>query len=41
MSSASISCAFSETCKAAGIKGLTFHDLRHEATSGCLRRGWP
>ncbi len=28
-----ISRAFMEVCKAAGIRGLTFHDLRHEATS--------
>ena len=28
-----ISRAFREICKAAGIRGLTFHDLRHEATS--------
>ncbi len=28
-----ISRAFMEICKAAGIRGLTFHDLRHEATS--------
>ena len=29
----SISQAFKRVCKAAGIKGLTFHDLRHEAAS--------
>ena len=29
----SISQAFERVCKAAGIEGLTFHDLRHEATS--------
>ena len=28
-----ISRAFMEVCKAAGVRGLTFHDLRHEATS--------
>ncbi len=29
----SISRAFKRVCKHAGIEGLTFHDLRHEATS--------
>ena len=29
----SISQAFKRVCKAAGITGLTFHDLRHEAAS--------
>ncbi|MDA8119535.1 MAG: site-specific integrase [Gammaproteobacteria bacterium] len=29
----SISQAFKRVCEAAGIEGLTFHDLRHEATS--------
>ena len=29
----SISQAFERVCKAADIEGLTFHDLRHEATS--------
>ena len=29
----SISQAFERVCSAAGIEGLTFHDLRHEATS--------
>ena len=29
----SISQAFERVCKAVGIEGLTFHDLRHEATS--------
>ena len=29
----SISQAFKRVCKAAGIEGLTFHDLRHEAAS--------
>ena len=37
--SASISRAFAETCKAAGIEGLTFHDLRHEATSRLFEKG--
>ena len=29
----SISQAFKRVCKAAGVEGLTFHDLRHEAAS--------
>ena len=36
---ASISRAFAKACKAAGIKGLTFHDLRHEATSRLFEKG--
>jgi integrase len=36
---ASISRAFAETCKAADIEGLTFHDLRHEATSRLFEKG--
>ncbi|MDA8206124.1 MAG: site-specific integrase, partial [Thermaerobacter sp.] len=35
----SISRAFAEVCKAANIEGLTFHDLRHEATSRLFERG--
>ena len=35
----SISQAFGRVCKAAGITGLTFHDLRHEATSRLFERG--
>ncbi|MHB8390672.1 MAG: site-specific integrase [Acidobacteriaceae bacterium] len=35
----SISQAFERVCKGAGIKGLTFHDLRHEATSRLFERG--
>ncbi|WP_205736261.1 site-specific integrase [Acidiferrobacter sp. SPIII_3] len=35
----SISRAFAEVCKAAGITGLTFHDLRHEATSRLFEKG--
>ncbi len=35
----SISRAFAEVCKAAGIEGLTFHDLRHEATSRLFEKG--
>ena len=35
----SISQAFKRVCKAAGIEGLTFHDLRHEAASRLTERG--
>lgn len=35
----SISQAFERVCKAAGVKGLTFHDLRHEATSRFFEKG--
>ena len=35
----SISQAFERVCKAAGIEGLTFHDLRHEATSRFFEKG--
>ncbi|MHB8354860.1 MAG: site-specific integrase [Burkholderiales bacterium] len=35
----SISRAFAEVCKAAGVDGLTFHDLRHEATSRLFEKG--
>ena len=35
----SISQAFEKVCKAAGIEGLTFHDLRHEATSRLFEKG--
>ena len=35
----SISQAFGAVCKAAGIEGLTFHDLRHEATSRLFEKG--
>ena len=35
----SISQAFKRVCKAAGIEGLTFHDLRHEATSRLFEKG--
>ena len=34
-----ISQAFERVCKAAGIEGLTFHDLRHEATSRLFEKG--
>ncbi|MHB1953115.1 MAG: site-specific integrase, partial [Sulfobacillus sp.] len=35
----SISQAFERVCTAAGIAGLTFHDLRHEATSRLFEKG--
>ncbi|MHB1567486.1 MAG: site-specific integrase [Acidiferrobacter sp.] len=35
----SISQAFERICGAAGIEGLTFHDLRHEATSRLFEKG--
>ena len=35
----SISQAFERVCGAAGIEGLTFHDLRHEATSRLFEKG--
>ena len=35
----SISQAFERVCKTAGIEGLTFHDLRHEATSRLFEKG--
>ena len=35
----SISRPFERVCKAAGIEGLTFHDLRHEATSRFFEKG--
>lgn len=36
----SISAAFTRACKMLGIVGLTFHDLRHEATSRLFERGY-
>ncbi|MDA8389489.1 MAG: site-specific integrase [Gammaproteobacteria bacterium] len=36
----SITQAFERVCKAAGIEGLTFHDLRHEATSRFFEQGF-
>ena len=36
----SISQAFERVCKAAGIHGLTFHDLRHEAASRLGEKGF-
>ncbi|HUW98422.1 MAG TPA: tyrosine-type recombinase/integrase [Acidiferrobacter sp.] len=35
----SISQAFKRVCQVAGIEGLTFHDLRHEATSRLFEKG--
>ncbi|MHB1527848.1 MAG: tyrosine-type recombinase/integrase [Acidiferrobacteraceae bacterium] len=35
----SISQAFERVCTAAGVEGLTFHDLRHEATSRLFEKG--
>ncbi len=35
----SISQAFERICSTAGIEGLTFHDLRHEATSRIFEKG--
>ncbi len=35
----SISQAFERVCEASGIEGLTFHDLRHEATSRLFEKG--
>lgn len=31
--------AFVRACKRAGIEGLTFHDLRHEAASRLFEKG--
>jgi hypothetical protein len=33
--------AWAATCRRAGIEGLHFHDLRHEAGSRMVDRGWP
>lgn len=35
----SITLAFARACKRAGIKGLRFHDLRHEATTRLFEKG--
>lgn len=37
---ASVTHSFERACKAAGIAGLRFHDLRHEATSRLFERGF-
>ena len=34
-----VSQAFERACKRAGIDGLRFHDLRHEATSRLFEHG--
>ncbi len=34
-----VSQAFERVCRKAGIKGLRFHDLRHEATSRLFEKG--
>lgn len=39
MKPASISQALMRLCKASGITGLTFHDLRHEAASRLSEKG--
>jgi len=39
MKSDSVTRAFGRACKALGIKGLTFHDTRHEAISRLFERG--
>jgi len=39
MTADSISQGFAYVCEAAGIDGLTFHDLRHEATSRLFEAG--
>lgn len=36
---ASVSAAFTRACKALGIKGLDFHDIRHRATADLFRQG--
>lgn len=33
--------SWGKACKAAGVTGLRFHDLRHEAGSRMLEMGWP
>ncbi|EAY56645.1 MAG: probable phage integrase [Leptospirillum rubarum] len=35
-----ISQDFAKTCRKAGISGLHFHDLRHEATSRLFEKGF-
>lgn len=37
----SVTRAFERLCKRAGVTGLHFHDLRHEATSRLFERGYP
>jgi integrase len=38
-STESISAAFTRACKTLGIKGLHFHDLRHEGASWLFEKG--
>jgi len=38
--SRSVGAAFTRACKILGIKGLRFHDLRHEGTSRLFERGY-
>ncbi|YCH23105.1 site-specific integrase [Pseudomonas sp. D1-3] len=40
LSPQSVSNYFPRACKAAGVDGLTYHDLRHEATSRLFERGF-
>lgn len=40
LSPQSVSNYFPRACKAAGVSGLTYHDLRHEATSRLFERGF-
>lgn len=35
-----VKCAFPAACRRAGIEGLRFHDLRHEATSRLFEKGF-
>ena len=35
----SMSQAFERVCKGAGVENMTFHDLRHEATSRLFEKG--
>lgn len=39
MSESLVNKAYRNAVKRAGIEGLTFHDLRHEATSRLFERG--
>lgn len=41
LSPQTVSNYFPLICAAAGVPGLTFHDLRHEATSRLFERGFP
>lgn len=38
--SKSVSAAFTRACKCLEIKGLRFHDLRHECASWLFELGW-